>query len=213
LSKNSCWARKINESGKGARHFVITMIGQLSPNELKAGRRPINIRKGVMPTAVEQIHTKIAELEAKIADLRIAERELLAIEKSSARQARSAPEPKIKQKPGPKTKQKPGPKASLRPKVLGKPKANAPAEARQTIGSAITEVIDRHGALSAAEIAEHIKATGRDINNRTVSFALQALKKRGLAKNTDGKWSLPKARGRRPAAATEASNQLAQAAE
>ena len=189
------------------------MIGQLSPNELKAGRRPINIRKGVMPTAVEQIHTKIAELEAKIADLRIAERELLALEKSSARQARTAPEPKIKQKPGPKAKRKPGPKASLRPKLLSESKASAPAEARQTIGSAITEVIDRHGALSAAEIAEHVKATGRDINNRTVSFALQALKKRGRAKNTDGKWSLPKARGRRPAASSEASNQPAEAAE
>jgi len=198
---------------KGARHFVISIIRHLSPTGLEAARRPINIRKGVMPTAVEQIHTKIAELETKIAGLRIAERELLALEKSSARQARMAPGAKIKQKPGPKAKQKFGPKASLRPKLLGKPKASAPAEARQTVGSAITAVIDRHGALSAAEIAEHVKATGRDINNRTVSFALQALKKRGLAKNTDGKWSLPKARGRRPAATTEASNQPAEAAE
>ena len=191
----------------------MSMIGHLSPIELEAGRRPINIRKGIMPTAVEQIHTKIAELESKIADLRIAERELLALEKSSPRQARTAPEPKTKQKPGPKAKQKPAPKASLRPKVQGTPKAKAPAEARQTIGSAIASVIDQHGALSAAEIAEHVKATGRDINNRTVSFALQALKKRGLAKNTGGKWSLPKARGRRPAASTEASNQPAEAAE
>jgi hypothetical protein len=192
---------------------VISKIGHLSPTELKASRRPINRRKGIMPTAVEQIHTKIAELETKIADLRIAERELLALEKSSARQAPPAPEPKIKQKPGPKAKQKSAPKASLRPKVQSEPKAKAPAEARQTIGNAITGVIDQHGALSAAEIAEHVKATGRDINNRTVSFALQALKKRGLAKNTDGKWSLPKARGRRPAASTEASNQPAEAAE
>jgi len=38
------------------------------------------------------------------------------------------------------------------------------------------------------------------INNRTVSFSLQALKKRGLAKNIDGKWAAPKARGRRAAA-------------
>jgi predicted transcriptional regulator len=45
------------------------------------------------------------------------------------------------------------------------------------------------GALSAAEIAEHIRATGRDINNRTVSFSLHALKKRGLAKSADGKWT------------------------
>ena len=158
-----------------------------------------------MDTALERIHAKIAELEAKIGDLRIAERELQALDKISARQTTTAAEPKAKQKPAPK--------ASLRPKLLGKPKANAPAEARQTIGSAIAEVIDQHGALSAAEIAEHVKATGRDINNRTVSFALQALKKRGLAKNTGGKWSLPKARGRRPAASTEASNQPAEAAE
>ncbi|VFU17675.1 protein of unknown function (plasmid) [Methylocella tundrae] len=65
---------------------MISKIGHLSPTELKASRRPINIRKGIMPTAVEQIHAKIAELETKIADLRIAERELLALEKSSARQ-------------------------------------------------------------------------------------------------------------------------------
>ena len=76
-------------------------------------------------------------------------------------------------------------------------KASEPAEARQTIGAAIAEVLVEHGAPSAAEIAERIKATGRDINNRTVSFALQALKKRGLAKNKDGKWTPPKARARR----------------
>jgi hypothetical protein len=49
--------------------------------------------------------------------------------------------------------------------------------------------LGQQGALSAAEIAEHIRATGRDINNRTVSFSLQALKKRGLAKSADGKWT------------------------
>jgi hypothetical protein len=77
-----------------------------------------------------------------------------------------------------------------------KPKASEPAEARQAIGAAIAEVLVEHGVLSAAEIAERVKATGRDITNRTVSFALQALKKRGLAKNKDGKWTAPKARAR-----------------
>jgi hypothetical protein len=99
--------------------------------------------------------------------------------------------------PETKPKQKPGPKPTLRPKLKGKPKASGGGEARQTSGAAIVEILDRHGALSAAEIAEHIRATGRDINNRTVSFTLQALKKRGLAKNTDGKWAPPKARARR----------------
>jgi hypothetical protein len=51
--------------------------------------------------------------------------------------------------------------------------------------------------MAADQEREHVKATGRDINNRTVSFALQALKKRGLVKNTDGKWAAPKARARR----------------
>jgi len=50
---------------------------------------------------------------------------------------------------------------------------------------------------TAAQIAEHIRATGRDISNRTVSFSLQSLKKRGLAKSADGKWALPKADSRR----------------
>nr|WP_322847432.1 hypothetical protein [Methylocella tundrae] len=151
-------------------------------------RQPINMSEGVMDTSIERIHAKITELETKIADLRIAERELLALDESSARQAPVAS--------APKRKQKPGPKASPRPKLKGK-KASEPDAARQTIGAAIADVLDQHGPLLAAEIAEHVKATGRDINNRTVSFALQALKKRGLAKNTDGKWAAPKARSRR----------------
>jgi hypothetical protein len=143
-----------------------------------------------MPIAVEQIHTKIAELEARIADLRIAERELQALDRISARQTKAAPAPKAKRKPGPKAKQK----SALKPK--SQKAASSQTQPRQTIGAAITEVLGQHGPLPAAEIAERIKATGREINNRTVSFALQALKKRGLAKNTDGKWSPPKARSK-----------------
>lgn len=143
-----------------------------------------------MPTALEQIHTKIAELEARIADLRIAERELLALDRISVRQTKTAAAPKAKQKPWPKAKLK----SARKPK--GQKAATKQAQPRQTIGAAIAEVLGQHGPLPAAEIAERIKATGRDINNRTVSFALQALKKRGLAKNTDGKWTAAKGRGR-----------------
>jgi hypothetical protein len=128
-----------------------------------------------MDTSLERIRAKIAELEAKIADLRIAEREIQALEKLPARKTRPAPGPKPKPEP----------------------EASNQAEARQTVGSAIADVLGQQGALSAAEIAEHIRATGRDINNRTVSFSLQALKKRGLAKSADGKWTLRKARSRR----------------
>ena len=135
------------------------------------------ISKAAMDTSLERIRAKIIELEAKIADLRIAEREIRALEKLPARKTRPAPEPK--------------------PKPKRKPEASNQAEARQTIGSAIADVLGRRGALSAAEIAEHIRATGRDISNRTVSFSLQSLKKRGLAKSADGKWALPKADSRR----------------
>lgn len=150
-----------------------------------------------MDTALERIHTKITELEVKIANLRIAEHELEALDKIAVRQTRTASEPKAKQKPGPKP--------TLRPKLTGKPKASSDAVARSTIGAAISAVLAEHGPLSPAEIAEHVKAAGRDINNRTVSFALQALKKRGHVKNTDGRWAAPKARGRRPASVVGAS--------
>jgi hypothetical protein len=135
------------------------------------------ISKAAMDTSLERIRAKIAELEAKIADLRIAEREIRALEKLPSRKTRPGPGPK--------------------PKPKRKPEASKQAEARQTIGSAIADVLGRRGALSAAEIAEHIRATGRDISNRTVSFSLQSLKKRGLAKSADGKWTLRMARSRR----------------
>jgi hypothetical protein len=138
-----------------------------------------------MDTSLERIRAKIDELEAKVADLRIAERELQSLEKLPARKTRVAATPA----PKPKVKVKARAKAKTAPKATRAPRS-------QTIGAAITEVLDQHGSVSAAEIAEHIKAAGRDITNRTVSFALQALKKRGLAKNTDGKWSPPKARSK-----------------
>src|ERR1700731_257187 len=133
------------------------------------------ISKTAMDTSLERIRAKIAELEGKIVDLRIAEREIQALEKLPSRRTRPGPGPKQKRKL----------------------EASNQAEARQTIGSAIADVLGRRGALSAAEIAEHIRATGRDISNRTVSFSLQSLKNRGLAKSADGKWALPKAASRR----------------
>jgi hypothetical protein len=147
------------------------------------------ISKGIMDTPIERIHAKIAELEAKIADLRIAEREIQALDKR--------PEPKTSVAPTPKPRQKPGPKAVLGPTLRGRPKASGGGAAPQTIGAAIAGVLDQHGALSVAEIVEHINAAGRDITNRSVSFTLQSLKKRGLVKSADGKWQPGKTRSRR----------------
>ena len=99
-----------------------------------------------MDTSLERIRAKIAEMVAKIADLRIAEREIRALERLPSRKTRPGSGPKPKRKP----------------------EASNQAEARQTIGSAIADVLGQQGALSAAEIAEHVRATGRDISNRTV---------------------------------------------
>lgn len=143
-----------------------------------------------MDTSIERIRARISELEAKIADLRIAERELKALGGATAKEA-TTPVPRK-------------PRATAAAAAAAAPKAKRGRKPKsgprgQTIGAAITEVLDQHGGISATEIAEQIKATGRDISNRTVSFALQALKKRGLAKNTDGKWSTPKTRARQAA--------------
>jgi ribosomal protein L9 len=131
-----------------------------------------------MATSLERIRAKIAEFEARLTDLRIAERELVALEPAPARRT--------------KTTRAPKPKSSRREK--------AAPRARQTISAAITEVLNAHGALPAAEIAEQIKAGGREIGKRTISHSLQALKKQGRVRMRGGKWILPKARSK-PASA------------
>jgi hypothetical protein len=128
-----------------------------------------------MDTSLELIRAKIVELEAKLANLRIAERELQELERPQARKGKALSEP------------------------VGTSEAGTSDEPpqQQTLVAAITDILGQHAALSAATIADRIAATGREINNRAVSFSLQALKKRGLVKNTDGEWALTKARFRR----------------
>jgi hypothetical protein len=134
----------------------------------------LTICEGIMDTSIERIRVKIAEMEAKLSNLRIAERELLALETAPAPRTKAAPR--------------------LKPKR--KPKANRPSPARQTIGAAIAQVLGEHGALPVAEIAGQIKAAGRDIGKRSVSHSLQAMKKQGLVKSGNGRWMLSKARAR-----------------
>jgi len=128
-----------------------------------------------MDIALDRIRTKISELEEKLVSLKIAERELLALD------------------------QKPGRKASA-PAAVIVPSDVEPAPdegTRQTIGRAITEVLEQHGALTVKDISEQITASGRDINNRAISFSLQAMKKRGLVKSADGAWKLAGRRSKR----------------
>src|SRR5262249_21194193 len=117
-----------------------------------------------MAKALELIRVKIAELEVKVADLWIAERELVALEPELARK-------------------------STRPR-LRKPKRTekVASPARPTISAAIADVLNAHSALPAAAIAEYIKAGGREIGKRTISHSLQALKKQGRVKIRGGKW-------------------------
>jgi hypothetical protein len=129
-----------------------------------------------MTNSIDRIRAKIADLEARIADLRIAERELEALDTV----------PVLRSKAKAKAKRK--------------STADAVTPAPQTVGAAITEVLSKNGALPLAELAEQIRSAGREVSGGTLSNTLQTLKKRGAVKSSGGKWMLPKARTRRAAA-------------
>jgi hypothetical protein len=131
-----------------------------------------------MANSLALVRAKIAELETKLTNLRIAERELVALEPALARKATTPRAPKLK--------------PTRREKVA--------SPARQTISAAIAEVLYTRGALPAAEIAAYVKAGGREIGKRSISHALQVLKKQGRVRIRGGKWMLPKARAK-PASA------------
>jgi hypothetical protein len=130
-------------------------------------------KQRAMKTSIEHIRAKITELEARIADLRITERELEALD--------TAPVPRGKSKA----------------KAKRKPATRNASAARQTVGAAITEVLNRTGALPLAELAEQITAAGREVSGGTLSNTLQTMKKRGAVKSGGGKWMLPKTRAKR----------------
>jgi hypothetical protein len=129
-----------------------------------------------MDTSLDLIRAKITELEGRLASLRIAEREILELDGAPARRAPVAPKSAVKTAPEPATESDSEP-------------VTPP---HQTIGATITDCLGEHGALSVPALAERITARGREINNRAISFALQALKKRGLVKSANGEWALAK---------------------
>jgi hypothetical protein len=141
-----------------------------------------------MDTSLDRIRAKISELEARLESLKIAERELLQLETPSSRAALKSKAPISKAKT---------PRSSKAQAIETEAVETEDATPKQTIGAAITDVLTQHGALSASAIAEQVVAAGKDINNRAVSFALQALKKRGLVKTAGGEWSLKKTRAKR----------------
>ncbi len=129
-----------------------------------------------MKTYIDRIRAKIADLEARITDLRIAERELEALDTA------------------------PAPRGKLKAKAKRKPATHNAPEARQTVGAAITEVLKRTGALPLAELAEQLRAAEREVSSGTLSNTLQTMKKRGAVKSGGGKWMLPKIRARKASA-------------
>ena len=129
-----------------------------------------------MKTSIDRIRAKITELEARITDLRIAERELEALDTT------------------------PAPRGKLKAKAKRKPATRNASEARQTVGAAITEVLNRTGALPLAELAEQLRAAEREVSSGTLSNTLQTMKKRGTVKSGGGKWMLPKTRAKRVSA-------------
>ncbi len=119
-------------------------------------------KQRAMKTSIEHIRAKITELEARITDLRIAERELEALGAVSA------------------------PRGKLKAKAKRKPATDNASEARQTVGAAITEVLKRTGALPLAELAEQLRAAEMEVSSGTLSNTLQTMKKRGTVKSGGG---------------------------
>jgi hypothetical protein len=150
-----------------------------------------------MDDALEQIRLKINELETKLSDLHTTERELSTLERRKSPRAEAPPKRPVEA--GRKAKQQP---------VI-----EAPPEKNQTMGAAVIETLTGHDPLTVAEIAEAITASGRPIENRAISFTLQALKKRGLAIGINGKWTVPKTRGRKKAQAVPVEAEEAESSE
>ncbi len=125
-----------------------------------------------MKTSIEHVRAKITELEARIADLRIAERELEALDAA------------------------PVLRGKLKAKAKRKSATHNASEARQAVGAAITEILNWTGALPLAELAEQLRAAEREVSSGTLSNTLQTMKKRGTVKSGGGKWMLPKTRAK-----------------
>lgn len=132
-----------------------------------------------MNNALEHIRTKISEVEARLADLRITERELLTLE---------MPPREIPDRATPPAR--PAESKAGRPAIHRKAGATRAAPKRQSIAATVVETLSRLGSVPVPEIAKAMKGKGRKISSRSISYALQDLKKRGLAAKDGSQWSL-----------------------
>jgi len=120
--------------------------------------------------ALTLIQAKIAEIEAKLGKLKTAEGELKKLVGGSGSVSRST-EP-VRARRG-------------RPPMSVKPEAAVAAEPKTSVTSQIRTFLSENSPSSATVISE-----GIGVDTRPISFALQALKRKGEVKMKDGEWSM-----------------------
>ncbi len=132
-----------------------------------------------MESSLERVRNQIATLELQITNLRIAEREILALSSTPAARPSRTPQ------------SKPAAEPEARKQIIRrKRRIIAPALARQSITSSVADILRANGSLPVAAIAKEIRRTRRNVSNRAVSFAVQELKRRGVAVKNGAQWVL-----------------------
>jgi len=120
--------------------------------------------------ALALVQAKIAEIEGKLEKLKVAEAELKKLTGLTARRA-MAPAP------------------AKRSKAPVEVDDAAEAEPKKSVTSRIRDFLYENAPSTAQSISE-----GIGVDTRPISFALQALKRKGEVKMKDGEWSM---KGRR----------------
>jgi len=115
-----------------------------------------------------RIGLRIAATEEKLHRLRITERTLLDLLRDAPARAGS-PIPAAQQMPG------------IR---------QFASQKRLSIPGLIVEALSQQQPLSVPQLSDHIARRGKKATNRAISFSLQALKRRGLLRSSDGEWRL-----------------------
>jgi len=119
--------------------------------------------------ALALVQAKIVEIESQLAKLRVTEGELKKLAGLSARRAIA-----------------PGPAKRSRVAVAEKADADlGGSEPKKSVTGRIRDFLAQNTGSSAQAISE-----GLGVDTRPISFALQALKRRGEVKMKDGEWSL-----------------------
>jgi len=121
----------------------------------------------MVDNALALVQAKIAEIEGKLEKLKVTESELRKLSGQSVRRAIA-----------------PGPTRRSRAAVAQEEETNG-SEPKKSVTGRIRDFLGQNSGSSAQAISE-----GLGVDTRPISFALQALKRRGEVKMKDGEWSL-----------------------